>query len=180
MAHFTRQGVGADTELLVCVVELLREDKPLDDYLGEMDRATRNALRQVEDILDTAGDNLRAKVKVKILRGMELEVTDLVACQARDWQADLIQLSAGQGCAACRQGSRRGNFSRLFKVVFNFNRRKSVAQELAILSPYTPKPISLTELLRTTDCRINLTCHGERLFTLYMHHSAVNSGQDRP
>src|SRR5438309_7547767 len=71
MARLTQKAVGDKPEMLVCVMELLREDKPLDDYLSEMENSTWAALAQIDQLLEVAGDNLRANVRVKVLRGVE-------------------------------------------------------------------------------------------------------------
>lgn len=176
MARLTQKAVGDKPEMLVCVMELLREDKPLDDYLAEMENSTGAALAQIDQLLEAAGDNLRSNVRVKVLRGMELEAADLVARQAREWQAALIQLTVDQECASCQQRKHKqprsgkaslGWFSRL--------RGKRAAASLESPAPYTTKPVSLNRLLKLTNCRINVTCHGEKLFTLYMHHTEINS-----
>ncbi len=179
MARVTQISIGVETELLVCVLELMREDKALDDYLGEMERSTEQALMKIEHILDEAGDNLRPNVSVKVLRGIDLEITDLVAYQARAWQADLIQLSVGEECAICKLQFRERKLPPFFKLFHKVNKRKVTAQSLPPPEAYSPKQISLNDLLYKTQCRINVTCHGERLFTLYMHHSEVKSRQDR-
>jgi len=172
MARLTWKAVGDKPELLVCVMELLREDRPLDDYLAEMERATEDALAHIDDILCQTGDDLRPHVHVKVLRGMELEAAELVAYQAREFQAEIIQLSVNRACAACQQQQqhhKRGWPGKIF-------RRKSIA---AAQDPaqdlYPPRPVALNRLARLTACRINVTCHGEKLFTLYVHNSEINS-----
>ncbi len=176
MARLTQKAVGDKPEMLVCVMELLREDKPLDDYLGEMEKSTEAALAQIGEILDAAGHNLRANVQVKVLRGMELEAADMVAHQAQAWQAELIQLSVNQECATCQQRKlkqqRGGRWG--FGWVGRLHGNRTVAS-LESPAVYVTKPVSLNRLLKLTGCRINVTCHGEKLFTLFMHHSEVNS-----
>lgn len=166
MARFSLKAVGERPEILVCVLELLREDRPLDDYLGEMEKTTGIALAQIDRLLVAAGDNLRSNVQVKVLRGMELESAEMVAREAQQWGAELIQLTVDRECAECQRRNRQGGwFGRLFG-------RKTVAPEG---EAYPVKPLSLNRLMQLTGCRVNVTCHGEKLFTLYMHGAEVNS-----
>lgn len=171
MARLTWKAVGDKPELLVCIMELLREDRPLDDYLAEMERTTEDALEQIEAILAQVGDDLRSNVHVKVIRGMELEAAELVAYQSREFEAALIQLSVTQSCAVCQQQQheqKEGWFGRIFY-------RKSLPAPTPVQDLYPPKPVSLNRLAQLTGCRINVTCHGEKLFTLYVHSSEINS-----
>ena len=171
MARFSQKAVGDLPEILVCVLELLREDRPLDDYLGEMEKTTQAALEQIDFMLDQAGDNLREHVQVKVLRGMELEAADLVAYQAREWQAEIIQLTVNEECADCqRRKAKQLNGHWLARL---FGKKAPVRPESQ--PAYPLKPLSLNRLLKLSNCRVNVTCHGEKLFTLYMHGSEVNS-----
>jgi hypothetical protein len=172
MARLTWKAVGHKPELLVCVMELLREDRPLDDYLAEMERATEDALARIDDILDQAGDNLRPNVRVKVVRGMELEAAELVAYQAREFQAEIIQLSVNRACAACQQHQHQQKSGWPGKI---FKRKSLPAAPAPVQDLYPPRPVSLNTLARLTACRINVTCHGEKLFTLYVHNSEINS-----
>lgn len=172
MARLTLKAVGDKPELLVCVMELLREDRPLDDYLAEMERATEDALARIDAILYQAGDDLRSNVRVKVVRGMELEAAELVADQAREFQAEIIQLSVNKACAVCQQQQHKqksGWFGKFFK------RRSLPAAEAPKQDLYPPRPVSLNRLAQLTACRVNVTCHGEKLFTLYVHSSEINS-----
>lgn len=173
MARLTWKAVGDKPELLVCVMELLREDRPLDDYLAEMERTTEDALTWIDALLYEAGDDLRSNVRVKVVRGMELEAAEMVAYQAREFEAEIIQLSVSQSCAVCQQQRHKqkgGRFGKLFS-------RKSLPEEAEDPEKdlYPPRPVSLNRLAKLTACRINVTCHGEKLFTLYVHSSEINS-----
>lgn len=172
MVRFTWKVVGDKPEILVCIMELLREDRPLDDYLTEMERTTEDALAQVETILYEAGDDLRSIVNVKVVRGMELEAAELVAGQAAEFQAEIIQLSVSQSCAICQQRQSRQRSHWPGKI---FSRHKLPQPEVTPQDLYPPKPVSLNKLAALTGCRINVTCHGEKLFTLYVHGSEINS-----
>ena len=172
MARFTWKAVGDKPEILVCIMELLREDRPLDDYLTEMERATEDALAQVETILVEVGDDLRSSVQVKVVRGMGLEAAELVAGQAAEFRAEIIQLSVSQSCAVCQQRQPRQRGHWLGKI---FSRKRLLQPEGPPSDLYPPKPVSLNKLAALTGCRINVTCHGEKLFTLYLHGSEINS-----
>jgi len=173
MVRLTWKAVGDKPELLVCVLELLREDRPLDDYLAEMERTTEAALAHINDILYRSGDDLRSLVRVKVVRGMELEAAELVAAQAREFEAEVIQLSVSQGCAVCQARQRKekgGRFGKLFGRNKLPREQGEPAHDL-----YPPRPVSLNRLAQLTGCRINVTCHGEKLFTLYVHGAEINS-----
>lgn len=171
MARFTLKAVGDRPELAVCVMELLREDRPLDDYLAEMERTTEDALTRIDAILAEAGDDLRSHIQVKVVRGMELEAAELVAFQAREFQAEIIQLSVSRSCAVCQEQQRHpsGWFGRLF------GRKGQGPDETSSPELFPPRPVSVNRLAQLTGCRINVTCHGEKLFTLYAHGSKINS-----
>ena len=173
MARLTWKAVGDKPELLVCIMELLREDRPLDDYLAEMERTTEHSLAQIDAILYYAGDDLRPNVSVKVVRGMELEAAELVAEQARQFQAEIIQMSVNQSCAVCleQQHKQKGGW---FGILF---KREKIQpdEELPAQDLYPPRPVSLNRLAQLTACRINVTCHGEKLFTMYVHGSEINS-----
>lgn len=172
MARFTWKAVGEKPELLVCLMELLREDRPLDDYLTEMERSTEDDLKEIENALAEVGDVLKSQVRVKVVRGMELEAAELVASQAAEFQPDLIQLSVSQACAACQQKQSKPKVTWAGKL---FSRNRVPQVELSQPDPSQPKPVSLNRLAALTGCRINVTCHGEKLFTLYLHGSEINS-----
>jgi hypothetical protein len=162
----------AAPEVLVCVLQLLREDQPLDDYLADMEQASERAIEAVGRIVGQTG--CKAGITLTLLKGMELEAAELIAYQAADWQADQIYLGLDQDCVYCKEETpRRSNFFGFFK------KPKTTEAQAAELTPtsYSHQPISIDSLLALATCPLKITCHGEVLFSLYEQKARIRAKQ---
>ncbi len=165
---------GQETpEFLICVMELLCEGRPLDDYLPEMEGNTKKALELARRYVAEAGLDLFTSLKV--LRGMEMDAAQLLADQAEDWEADIIYLALGKRCDACKPPPARGGFL----SGLNFFQRPNLKGELVETSPgpvvYNNPEIFPKDVLQRAPCGVQITCHGQTLFSLYLFHSPKSS-----
>lgn len=169
------------SELLIVVLELLREDKPLDDFLGEMEKATAQSLSRAETIVAEAGAGLTT-IAIKVLRGMELEAAEVVVQQAKKWKADQIYMSLGEEAAsylyaqaALNQQARFfSNFANKLRTYFKLKSPKKAGvapdfsfEELA----YSARTISVVDFIPIAPCPVKVTYQGEVIFSLHVHRS---------
>jgi nucleotide-binding universal stress UspA family protein len=150
-----------DLQVRVCVLALLREDKPLDEYLGEMERDRRAALEAARQII--AEENMPSAI-IEVVQGMEPESAHLIARRANEWGADQLFVSQSQECSECykaRLAATRGKR----KIWFLGLKRSRLYPQLEGdkvqpgIKEFNQK-IRADELLNLSGCRIVLTCHG--------------------
>jgi hypothetical protein len=171
----TEQTEKAIPQILICLLQMLREDKPLDDYLGEMERATSLAFDKIVQIVNEV--ECEADICLTLLKGMEPEAADLIANEVNEWQADQIFISLNKPCLDCITYSNKS--PSLFRIFFKpeSNTKKAEASWLLTASTlplaYVTKPVSFGDLLNKVSCPIRVTCHSEVLFSMYLQHPKV-------
>lgn len=146
----------SDMQVRICVLTLLPEDKPLDEYLGKMERDSQVALEEARRII--AEENMPSAI-LEVVRGMEPEAAQLIARRANEWETDQIYVSQHQECMECYKARLAASSGRRF---FGLLHSRVAVQEQELLPPqvYNQK-VKADELLNLTGCRIVMTCHGE-------------------
>lgn len=175
-ANYSKTDSQNPPEVLICILQLLPEDQPLDDHLADMERASEHAIETVGRIVGETPS--KADITLTLLKGMELEGAELIACQALEWQADQIYLGLDHECTTCRSAKPdRGGLFRLTKSGRQSKKNQAViapVEELKAASP-SLKPISVADLMALINCPLKVTCHGEVLFSLYAQPAKVRS-----
>ncbi len=151
-----------EVKLLICIPELLREDKPLDDYLGEMENATRRACDLAQQVLDEAG---LTEIRPEILRETTSKAAQSVAHRAAEWQADQLFINLAKLCSECTDSlSKRPRF---------FSRHRTPVFATA-QSGHCQPLLNTDMLLKLVNCRVTFTCHHQEIMSVrvYPPHTA--------
>jgi cob(I)alamin adenosyltransferase len=172
-------------ELEICILQLLLEEFPLDDYISDMERATAEDLAQVNRVLqEYPYDREQITVAVKVLRGQEKEASSLVAAEAKSRKAERIYLPLEESCWKCQNSrvSRSNPLKTLFTAASWWRRRASKSGQTppAEIRPSQVGIISVAELLGQAPCPVYPTCHNEVVFSLQMQRSTSWVGGDKP
>jgi hypothetical protein len=175
-ANYSETGRQNPPEILICILQLLPEDQPLDDHLADMEQASERAIESVGRIVGETPS--KAGITLTLLKGMELEAAQLVACQALEWQAGQIYLGLENECTTCQQAKPgRGGFFRFTGAGRKSKKGPAATAPTTELKtvPDSLQPIAVADLTALVTCPIKVTCHGEVLFSLYGQPAKVKS-----
>lgn len=156
-------------EIEICVLQMLLEEFPLDDYLGEMEQATAHDLAQVSQLLQQS-QLPKIQSAVKILRGLDKEASHLIAEEARTWKADRIYLPLEEACWQCQKPP-VVKHNPLKAFLSRWKQKEGEAQVEDTQKNRTA--VSMPALLGLAPCPVYSTCHGEVVFSLHVQRSAA-------